>query len=64
MIRVGINGFGRIGRVISRIIQAKEDIEVVIINDINPDINNIAYLYKLRYHILQSLRYSRQGMYC
>ncbi len=45
MIRVGINGFGRIGRVISRIIQAKEDIEVVIINDINPDINNIAYLY-------------------
>ncbi len=45
MVRVGINGFGRIGRVISRIIQSKEDIEVVIINDINPDINNIAYLF-------------------
>ncbi|MBT3393564.1 MAG: aldehyde dehydrogenase [Waddliaceae bacterium] len=43
-IRVGINGFGRIGRAIFRINELSEDMEVVVINDINPDIKNIAYL--------------------
>jgi len=45
MIRIGINGFGRIGRVLTRIIQSRNNLDVVAINDINPDINNIAYLY-------------------
>ena len=37
--------FGRIDeRVIPLIIQKSEGAEVVIINDVNPDINNIAYL--------------------
>lgn len=34
MIKVGINGFGRIGRLVFRIIQEKENLEVVGINDI------------------------------
>ena len=45
MTRVGINGFGRIGKVLTRIIESQENLEVVALNDINPDINNIAYLY-------------------
>jgi len=45
-IRVGINGFGRIGRAIFRNNLEKKYFDVVCINDINPDINNIAYLLK------------------
>ena len=33
-IRVGINGFGRIGRITFRAILKKDDIEVVAINDL------------------------------
>ena len=44
MIRIGINGYGRIGRVIHRISDLNPNISIVAINDINPDINNIAYL--------------------
>lgn len=33
-IRVGINGFGRIGRVVFRMAQLRSDIEIVAINDI------------------------------
>jgi glyceraldehyde 3-phosphate dehydrogenase len=43
MIRVGINGFGRIGRAIYRINNERKLFNVVAINDINPDINNICY---------------------
>jgi glyceraldehyde 3-phosphate dehydrogenase len=43
MIRVGINGLGRIGRAIFRVNNEKKCFKVVAINDINPDINNIAY---------------------
>jgi glyceraldehyde 3-phosphate dehydrogenase len=45
-IRVGINGLGRIGRAIIRNNLEKEFFNIVCINDINPDINNIAYLLK------------------
>ncbi len=45
-IKVGINGLGRIGRSILRIALNHPDMEVVVINDINPDVNNIAYLLK------------------
>ena len=43
-IKVGINGFGRIGRTIFRQIQEIKGYEVVQINDLNPDIHNICYL--------------------
>ena len=43
MVRVGINGLGRIGRAILRVNQLKKYFDVVAINDINPDIKNIAY---------------------
>jgi len=43
-IRVGLNGFGRIGRAIFRISNHNNEFDIVAINDINPDIKNIAYL--------------------
>ncbi|MEC7825550.1 MAG: type I glyceraldehyde-3-phosphate dehydrogenase [Pseudomonadota bacterium] len=44
-IRVGINGFGRIGRLVMRAAASRDDIEVVAINDLlEPDY--IAYLLK------------------
>lgn len=44
--KIGINGFGRIGRAIYRINLRDKDFEVVAVNDINPDIENIAYTLK------------------
>jgi len=43
-LRIGINGFGRIGRAIFRINHQKKLFDIVAINDINPDNHNIAYL--------------------
>lgn len=43
-IRVGINGIGRIGRHILKICTLSSDIEVVGINEINPDIENWCYM--------------------
>ncbi|KAA3654900.1 MAG: type I glyceraldehyde-3-phosphate dehydrogenase, partial [Calditrichaeota bacterium] len=40
---MGINGFGRIGRAIFRNNIVKNAFQVFAINDINPDIDNIAY---------------------
>ncbi len=45
-VRVGINGLGRIGRAVLRQAVASDDLQVVAVNDINPDINNLAYLIK------------------
>ena len=44
-IQVGINGFGRIGRSVFRIISNRDDIEVVAINDLF-DNEQLAYLLK------------------
>ena len=44
-LRVGINGFGRIGRTVARIIAQRDDLEVAAINDIAEDVPNLAYLY-------------------
>jgi len=44
-IRVGINGFGRIGRSVFRILAERRDIEVVAINDLF-DNDQLAYLLK------------------
>jgi len=43
MLKIGINGFGRIGRSIYRANLEKHAFEIVAVNDINPDIGNIAY---------------------
>jgi len=45
MIRIGINGFGRIGRFVFRAAIARDDIEVVGINDLI-DIEYMAYMLK------------------
>jgi glyceraldehyde 3-phosphate dehydrogenase len=44
-IKVGINGFGRIGRTFFRLAQEREDIEVVAVNDLG-SIESLAYLLK------------------
>ena len=44
-IRIGINGFGRIGRLVMRAAAERNDIEVVAINDLL-DTDYIAYLLK------------------
>lgn len=44
-IKLGINGFGRIGRLVMRAAAARKDIEVVAINDLI-DIDYIAYMLK------------------
>ncbi|MGI0106929.1 type I glyceraldehyde-3-phosphate dehydrogenase [Salinimicrobium sp. WS361] len=43
--KIGINGFGRIGRIAFRIASAREDVEVVGINDLL-DVDHLAYLLK------------------
>ncbi len=45
MIKVGINGFGRIGRLVFRAAQTRDDIQVVGINDLL-DVDYIAYMLK------------------
>jgi glyceraldehyde 3-phosphate dehydrogenase len=44
-IKIGINGFGRIGRFVFRIAVAKENVEVVAINDLI-DVDYMAYMLK------------------
>ena len=43
--RIGINGFGRIGRLVARCIEQRNDLELVAINDLVPA-KNLAYLLK------------------
>lgn len=45
MIRIGINGFGRIGRIAFRNASQNKDIEVVAVNDLL-DVDHLAYLLK------------------
>ena len=45
MTTVAINGFGRIGRSVFRILSQRDDIKVAAINDIAPDAS-LAYLFK------------------
>ena len=46
IINVGINGFGRIGRTITRLLAKNKKFRICKINDINNDISNLAYLLK------------------
>ena len=43
--KIGINGFGRIGRLAFRIASQNKDIEVVGVNDLL-DVDHLAYLLK------------------
>ncbi|KAI8557325.1 hypothetical protein RHMOL_Rhmol04G0001900 [Rhododendron molle] len=44
--KVGINGFGRIGRLVLRIATSRDDIDVVAVNDPFVDANYMAYMFK------------------
>jgi glyceraldehyde 3-phosphate dehydrogenase len=44
-VKIGINGFGRIGRLVARIATDHPDIEIVGVNDLVPS-DNLAYLFK------------------
>jgi len=46
MVKIGINGLGRIGRAILRINEQKKIFDIVVINDINPSNENLAYMVK------------------
>lgn len=46
IIRLGINGFGRIGRAIAKINDQHNYFDLVLINDVNPFVENLAYLFK------------------
>ena len=46
MIKVGINGFGRIGRLVFRAAQERNDIQVVAVNDPFLDIDYLLYMLK------------------
>jgi len=45
-IRVGVNGFGRIGRLVMRACLARTDIEVVAVNDPFVTADYMAYMFK------------------
>eukprot|EP01018_Ginkgo_biloba_P009396 Gb_33170 [translate_table: standard] len=44
--KIGINGFGRIGRLVMRVALARDDIEVVAVNDPFIDVKYMAYMFK------------------
>jgi len=44
-IKVGINGFGRIGRLVFRVLMERDNFEVVAVNDL-ADAEALAYLLK------------------
>jgi glyceraldehyde 3-phosphate dehydrogenase len=46
MVKLGINGFGRIGRLVARCASERTDIELVAINDPFMDLDYMVYLFK------------------
>lgn len=44
--RIGINGFGRIGRLVHRIATSRDDMDVVAVNDPFIDVKYMAYMFK------------------
>merc|ERR1712227_539395 len=46
MVNIGINGFGRIGRLVTRAAMGREDVNVVAINDPIIDLDYMVYMYK------------------
>ena len=46
VVKIGINGFGRIGRLVCRIALERDDVDIVAINNPFTDINYLAYQFK------------------
>jgi glyceraldehyde 3-phosphate dehydrogenase len=46
MVKIGINGFGRIGRLVARAAQNNPDVQIVAINDPFIDLDYMVYLFK------------------
>lgn len=46
MIRIGLNGFGRIGRAVVRIASTLPDVAMAAVNELDSDLHNLAYLLK------------------
>ena len=44
-LKIGINGFGRIGRLVFRAAMKQSDVSIVAVNDLL-DVNHLAYLLK------------------
>ena len=44
--RIAINGFGRIGRAITKINHKYKLFDLALVNDKNPHVDNLAYLFK------------------
>jgi len=61
-IRIGINGFGRIGRQVCRIMQGRKEFEVVAINDLT-DPKALAHLFKYDtvYRLFEGTVEAREG---
>ena len=61
MIKVGINGFGRIGRFVFRAAQKRNDIEIVGINDLCP-VDYLAYMLNMIQCTVNSTVLSKQTL--
>lgn len=65
MIKVAINGFGRIGRLVFRLMEEDKDFEVVAINDLT-DPEQLAYLLKYdtshRKYLPEDIKYNDEGI--
>jgi len=46
MVNIGINGFGRIGRLVTRVCAGRDDVNVVAINDPFIDLDYMVYMFK------------------
>ncbi len=46
MIKIGLNGFGRIGRAITRILSDSKAMRLTVVNELDRDIENLGYLIK------------------
>jgi glyceraldehyde 3-phosphate dehydrogenase len=43
--RIGINGFGRVGRSVAKILSSCDELQIAAVNDLTEDVGNLAYLY-------------------
>jgi glyceraldehyde 3-phosphate dehydrogenase len=61
--RLAINGFGRIGRAITKLNIKYQKFDLILINDLNPNCENLTYLlnYDSTYGRLSELAKSRDG---
>ena len=70
MINIGINGFGRIGRSLARQILESKDCRLVLINELDPNVDNLMYLLKYdslygRFpHKIEAKRGNSKGIAC